>query len=398
MQTPLFSRRTPIRPVKGRSGIGAGLLAAFIILPVYGQATSQQADRDEHAIETRLRQTVEYLASDELQGRGPNTEGIEKAADYIAKRMGRMGLKTNPVDDQPYQVFYARVMNHEDDRALSQINGARVLGDLIYNLFVKIGDASPGYASSSIPMTTASGSVKLKNVAAMLEGEGPLADETIVIGAHYDHLGMRKGANGAAEVYHGANDNASGTAVMLEAAAILAHREKKLHRRVVFVAFSGEESGMLGSFHYVNHPPVALAKTIAMINLDVVGRMEGDRLMSIGTKTSPVLPELTEKIAKNHKLTLEEIGWIVPMSDHAAIYSRRIPVVFFLTWGGQGDYHRPSDTAETLNYGGMAKIAEITADLAVALAEAERRPEFAKDGLRSMAYRDLLRFWGWLFD
>ncbi len=335
MQTPLFLRRISLSPANRCCRIAVALLLSVLIVPVFGDGLGQQNGKDEQAIESRLKQTVEYLASDELEGRGPNTEGIEKAADYIAKRMSKMGLKTNLFQDRPYQVFYARVMNYEDDSGLSHFNVFSSLGNIIYDLFVKIGDSSPKYAASKIPITSAGCTVKLKNVVAMLEGDGPLAEETIVIGAHYDHLGMRKVANGEAVVYHGANDNASGVAVMLEAAEILAHREKKFHRRIVFVAFSGEESGMLGSFHYVNYPPVALEKTIAMINLDVVGRMEGDMLMTIGTSTSPKLAELTAKLARDYKLTLEEIPWIIPMSDHAAFYSHHIPVVFFLTKGGR---------------------------------------------------------------
>jgi hypothetical protein len=366
---------------------------SFFIAPIFGDDLGQQKSQDEAAIETRLKQTVEYLASDELQGRGPRTEGIDRAAEYISKRMGKMGLKTDLFQGSPYQSFYVRPPNDEDEGVLAHLNVFSYFGDTIYTLFVKLGDSSAQKESPERPVPHAEGAVKLKNVVAMLEGRGPLAEETIVIGAHYDHLGERKTAGGETIVFHGANDNASGVAVMLETADMLAHRQEKLPRRVVFVAFSGEELGLLGSFHYVNHPAVPLDKTIAMINLDVVGRMENDTVVSMGDSTSLMLGKAVDKIVKRHNLKLEEMSWVYPVSDHAGFYSRRIPAVFFMTGGGFGDMHRPTDEAKTLNYPGMRKIAQTAADLAVELAEAERRPEFAEESMGAMLYRNIMRLW-----
>ncbi len=375
------------------------LAISFFITPIFADEPGQQKSRDEAVIETSLRQAVEYLASDELQGRGPRTQGIDRAADYIAKRMGKMGLKTDFFQGSPYQFFYARPGNGdseiEDGNAI-QLNVFSFVGDAIHSLFVKIGELSSLNESPERPAMRDERSVELKNVMGVLEGRGPLAEETILIGAHYDHLGERKTAGGQTVVYHGANDNASGVATMLETADIIAHRGKKLPRRILFVAFSGEELGLLGSFHYLNHPAVPLDKTIAMINLDVVGRMEDDTLLTMGASTSSMLSERINKIVKRENLKLDEWSWVYPVSDHTGFYSRGIPAVFFMTGGGWGDMHRPSDQANTLDYPGMRKIAQVTADLAVELAEADRRPEFAEENMGRSLYRHALRAWDWL--
>jgi hypothetical protein len=369
---------------------------SFFIAPIFGDDLGQQKGQDEAAIETRLKQTVEYLASDELQGRGPRTEGIDLAAGYISERMGKIGLKTDLFQGSPYQSFYAQPPNDDEGEGVKvNLNVFSFFGDTIYTLFVKVGDSTVQKESSESPARRAEGAVKLKNVVAVLEGRGPLAEETIVIGAHYDHLGERKITGGQTIVFHGANDNASGVAVMLETADILAHRKEKLPRRVVFVAFSGEELGLLGSFYYVNHPAVPLAKTIAMINLDMVGRLENDTLTSMGTSTSSMLAKTLDKIVKRQNLKLDEMPWVYPISDHTGFYAHRIPAVFLMTWSGWDEYHQPTDTPNTLNYSGMRKIAQIDADLAVELAEAERRPEFAEESMGAWLYRDILYIWSW---
>ena len=381
--------------------IVVALSVSFFIAPVLGDDLAQHKDQDEIVIETRLKETVEYLASDELQGRGPNTEGIDRAADYIAKRMAKIGLKTDTFNRSPYQDFNARVMNFEEDSCINYVwpNMWSFIGIGLYDLFLKNDDSPATNETPDRSPKTRGGFVKLNNVVAILDTRGPLAEETIVVGAHYDHLGERKNPDGKViAVYHGANDNASGVAVMLEVAQMLAQRQKKLPRRILFVAFSGEELGLLGSFHYVNHPPVPLEKTIAMINLDVVGRMEGDMVISIGASTSPILAKMTDKAVKQRQLTLLEIPGTLAGSDHVAFYSSRIPVVFLLTEGGRSDHHRPTDRANTLNYTGMRKIAQIAADISVELAEAEQRPEFSEEGAISIFFRNILRLWGRMTD
>ena len=239
------------------------------------------------------------------------------------------------------------------------------------------------------------------NVIGILEGSDPkLKSEAIVIGAHYDHLG--RGGEGSlapreGETHHGADDNASGVAGLLELARIFSVERVRLKRSMIFIAFSGEEEGLLGSNYYVNHPVVPLAQTVAMINLDMIGRMKDDKLIVGGVGTAREWRALVEKIndpvgvsvAAEHndarrlslrrfKLTLNEDGY--GPSDHASFYSKQVPVLFFWT-GTHEDYHKPTDTADKINYEGEASIISLVADVVRSVNETDRRP--ASTGARS---------------
>jgi len=221
---------------------------------------------------------------------------------------------------------------------------------------------------------------EIKNVVAVLEGQGPTADETIVVGAHYDHLGYGgRGslAGGTKAIHYGADDNASGTAVLLEIAHALAARKDKLLRRVVFVAFTGEEMGLLGSNHYVQHPLFPLDKTVAMLNLDMVGRLRDDRLIVIGTGSGKSFGELLDKANQQDALKLNKPPGGPGPSDQTVFYAKGVPVLHFFT-GTHPEYHRPSDKFETLNIAGMRRIARLGEDLVAALADAPSRPEFVR--------------------
>ncbi len=158
-------------------------------------------------------------------------------------------------------------------------------------------DKGPTPHSREIPGWRLSGEInvtrreaEVKNVVAVVEGEGPHADETIVIGAHYDHLGFGGEGSfvtGSKQIHNGADDNGSGTATLLEVARLLATREKKLPRRVVFIAFTGEERGLIGSARYCKEPLFPLENTIAMLNMDMVGRLKDDKLIIQGINTAP---------------------------------------------------------------------------------------------------------------
>src|SRR5258708_6965817 len=153
----------------------------------------------------------------------------------------------------------------------------------------------------------------VKNVVAFLEGTGPLADETIVVGAHYDHVGRGGPGSfvpGSNEVHNGADDNASGTASLLEVARRLAARHEKLHRRIVFVAFTGEEMGLFGSARYTKEPIFPLESTIAMLNMDMVGRLQNEKLTIFGAGTSPVWNDMLTRLAKagHFELSLKPEG------------------------------------------------------------------------------------------
>jgi hypothetical protein len=201
-----------------------------------------------------------------------------------------------------------------------------------------------------------------ENVVAVLPGSDPrLKSENVVIGAHYDHIGLghygTRNSSTEGQVHHGADDNASGTAVLLELARRLSGSEFKPARTIVFAAFSAEELGLFGSRHYVNHPPVQLSSTKAMINLDMVGRLRDSRVTVFGTRTAEELSGVVKSAARELGLEISESDGI-GRSDHMSFYGKKIPALHFFT-GVHSDYHGPGDTWDKLNLEGMAKISEL---------------------------------------
>jgi hypothetical protein len=248
------------------------------------------------------------------------------------------------------------------------------------------------------------------NVVGVLEGSDPvLKNEHIVIGAHYDHLG-RGGddslAPGSRAIHHGADDNASGTAGLLELARVFSAQRPKLRRSVIFIAFGGEEEGLLGSNYYVNNPLVPLDQTIAMINMDMIGRMKDRKLVIGGVGTSSEWREMVKSanrvnvsanadsarpkgipivVSANGRtittvdpngvfeLALNEDGF--GPSDHASFYLKQIPVLFFFT-GTHSDYHKPSDTFDKINYDDEARILTLIARIIRDVDAADKRVAF----------------------
>lgn len=218
----------------------------------------------------------------------------------------------------------------------------------------------------------------LKNVIGVLEGEGPLADETVIIGAHYDHLGYgERGslARGVKAIHYGADDNASGTAAVLELARRFAQSPDRQRRRLVFIFFSGEEQGLLGSRHYCNNPVFPLQKTVVMVNFDMVGRLRDDRLTVYGTGTAKGFDKLIDELGKKHGFQISKVPSGFGPSDHASFYSRKIPVFHFFT-GTHPQYHRPTDTVDTINVAGIRRIVDLSEDLIRTLAVMQPRPEY----------------------
>ncbi|QDT43523.1 Aminopeptidase YwaD precursor [Gimesia alba] len=221
---------------------------------------------------------------------------------------------------------------------------------------------------------------EIKNVIGVLEGKGPHADETIVIGAHYDHVGYGgEGslAPGSTDVHNGADDNASGTVALIELARKLAARKTPLPRRLVFIAFTGEERGLIGSAHYVKNPLFDIKNTVAMLNMDMVGRLTDDKLTVFGTGTAPRWDKLVKETAKAYdlKLSLKPEGF--GPSDHSSFYGKQIPVLHLFT-GTHSDYHRPSDDWDKINIPGMERIIGFLEEIAIATAENPKRPEYVK--------------------
>jgi len=220
------------------------------------------------------------------------------------------------------------------------------------------------------------------NVVGILPGTDPaLRDQAIVVGAHYDHLGLG-GENSLAPaqvgtVHPGADDNASGTAgVMALARAFAAGGGTR--RTLVFAAFGAEEIGLLGSAHYVRQPPIPLERTVAMLNLDMVGRPQKGKLYVSGAQTGEGLEEILRAANAAVGLDLVLRGDGYDPSDHTTFLARDRPVLFFFT-GTHADYHRPSDTADKIDPAGMARVLRLARGVVAALADREaglafRRP------------------------
>ena len=201
---------------------------------------------------------------------------------------------------------------------------------------------------------------RAENVVAVLPGRDSSTRENIVIGAHYDHLGFghfgARDSAAAGSIHFGADDNASGTAVLLDLARRFAQLPVKPAHSIVFVAFSAEELGLHGSRHFVDRPG-AVAATKAMINLDMVGRMQANRLTVFGTRSGDTLSRIVTTAAAQIGLNVTESD-DVGRSDHLSFYNKKIPVLHFFT-GTHQDYHRATDTPEKLNYEGMGKVSDL---------------------------------------
>jgi len=203
------------------------------------------------------------------------------------------------------------------------------------------------------------------------------ASGVVVLGAHYDHLGFGDSSSlspGIRAIHHGADDNASGTAALLEVARQL-QAEGPFPRTILFIAFAGEERGLLGSGYYTANPLLPLEQTTAMVNLDMVGRLVDDKLIIHGTGTGSNFDRLVDQfVSKAGFSVAKEPGGYGP-SDHSSFYARKIPVLHVFT-GSHTDYHRPTDTADKVNYAGMARISDLIANLVREFATASEPPEY----------------------
>ncbi|WP_438034298.1 M20/M25/M40 family metallo-hydrolase [Sorangium sp. So ce204] len=210
----------------------------------------------------------------------------------------------------------------------------------------------------------------------------PHAGEYVVVGAHYDHLGYGgtsfSRAPGVHAVHPGADDNASGTAMLLEVARRFASLPERPARNLLFIAFGAEELGTIGSRHFVDHPPAPLAgmkPVVAMINADMVGRMRDDKLLVDGLGTSPDWKSIVDDAARGLGLTLQFGVEGFGASDHASFTASRVPIAFLFT-GVHEDYHRPSDTADKINVAGVSRCSVLAARMALALSRRDARLAF----------------------
>jgi membrane-associated protease RseP (regulator of RpoE activity) len=197
-----------------------------------------------------------------------------------------------------------------------------------------------------------------------------------------DHLGYGGDGSGSLRpdvnaIHNGADDNASGTAGLLELAEKLA--AKPLKRDVLFIAFDAEEKGLLGSKHFVDNPVVNLENVVTMLNLDMIGRLKDSTLTVGGTGTSPLFEPILDSLQKKHKLNIAYSKEGFGPSDHSSFYAKDIPVLFFFT-GTHEDYHKPSDDWEKINANGEQKILELVYDVTTLVGALEEKPLFTTAG------------------
>lgn len=510
-----------------RVSFQAGLVVTLFVSGILPQVhmSTARADRADSELQARFQRHIDYLASDELEGRGVGTEGIEQAAQYIAAQFREAGvlpasgesyfqtfemttekqlgecmltfpgqdaeLKSNR-DFMPFAfsssapfeggvVFcgYGIVAEEQsrDDFENVDVEGRvamimrgqpaswdhvsdlspwhKTLRNKVYNakdrgaaavLIVNQADddgedelvefshhASDAYGIPAMHISrrvadahlkrgglaslrelqekldggaTASGvlghvlckgkvefvqrSSNTHNVAGLIRGKGPHANECVVIGAHYDHLGVRqpmmrrfkdgKIVKDAArpEIHNGADDNASGTSALIELARYFA-KQKALPRSMLFIAFTGEESGLHGSKHYIDHPLWPVADTIAMLNMDMIGRLDSSskKLTIFGTGTSPVFESLVQDASSRHDLVPSTTPDPGGRSDHAVFVRKDVPAMHFYS-GAHPDYHKPTDTADKINAGGGARITAMVRDVAESLVRRNERPQFVE--------------------
>lgn len=279
------------------------------------------------ALARDIESDVRYLADDRLAGRKLGTPGADSAAEYIARRFQRIGLQPGP--GGWFQDF-------------------------------TVDPTAPAAANAGLTNGAAG-----KNVVAVLAGRDKrLRDEVIIVGAHYDHLGLggfgSLAPDSTGKVHNGADDNASGVAAILAIAREL--KEHRPDRTIVFIAFSGEEEGLLGSTWYVKHPLFPLDRTVAMLNFDMVGRLRNDKLIVYGAATALEWPRLLDSLNGKYHFDLHASGDGYGPSDHAAFYAEHRPVLHFFT-DLHPDYHRPTDDAPLVSMDGIAKIAAYAGDV-----------------------------------
>ncbi|HIC32042.1 MAG TPA: M28 family peptidase [Flavobacteriaceae bacterium] len=279
-----------------------------------------------------IKDDVMFLSNDSLEGRQTGSEGEQKAAKYIAQRFEDLGLQPKGTNGY-FQEFSFKPKTNPHQKV---------------SYTIKDGD-------STITGT---------NVIGFIDNQ---AENTVIIGAHYDHLGY--GAEGSLyrgetkEIHNGADDNASGVGVLLDLAKKLKDTNKS--NNYLFITFSGEEMGLLGSNYYAKNPTVSNDKANYMINMDMVGRLKADSTLAVyGVGTSPIFKQTLKAHNDKFKLVQNESG--VGPSDHTSFYNVDVPVLHFFT-GQHEDYHKPSDDFDKLNYDGMSTISnyifEVITDL-----------------------------------
>lgn len=322
------------------------LCAVFIILAAAACASGGAASAPSLGLAVAdslaIRNDIAYLASDKLGGRLTGTPGNDSAAAYIARRYASLKLRA------PYSGYLQKFIARP---------------------------AAAAHAGDTAGKPT-------QNVIAILRGSDPaFAGQYIVIGAHFDHLGnetryaMDPEAKNA--IRNGADDNASGTAAVMQLARMLSI--SKPRRSVIFAAFSGEEAGLLGSEYFVQNPPVPLDSIVAMVNFDMVGRLKDDKLLVYGTGTATELSALLDSAntRSGPAFTVAGGGDGFGSSDQSSFYAKNIPVLHFFT-DIHDDYHRATDDVEKINAAGEARVVDLAYRVIESIDDRPSRLTFVK--------------------
>ena len=339
---------------------GAACRAGSAPGPVASPASTAPSDRPDSAA---VRRDVAFLASDALEGRGTGTPGNDSAAAFIARRYVTLGLTA--VEPAP-----AVGTGCPAPDVVSRAPRAAAAASAACRSFMQ------PFAARSVFAAHAGGPAALatQNVVALLPGrDSALRHQYVVVGAHFDHLGRTSGssldADAGEAIRNGADDNASGTAAVLELARLLARAPTR--RSVLFVNFSGEELGVLGSQHFVEHAPVPLDSVQAMLNFDMVGRLRDSKVIVYGVATAEELPGVLSWASADLGLQVTALGDGFGPSDHASFAAKGVPVLHFFT-DLHDDYHRATDDDDKVDAGGVARVVALAERTVRALAD---RPE-----------------------
>lgn len=300
-----------------------------------------------------IEKSLSYLCSPQLEGRMSGKNGNTLAAEFIKKEFDDDGLKT-----RYHKLGITRMNNGPKNEA---------------------------------------GFTFTQNVYGVIEGSDPdYKNEIVIIGAHMDHIGYGPNMSRAPrklEIHPGADDNASGTAALLEIAEAFSKLTKKPKRTIVFQAYSAEEMGLLGSRHYCENPLYPeqqpdIKKHVFMLNMDMVGRLgTGDYFAGFNESDSSVsISAIINKLSQKYTFGKTITGRTSGGSDHASFYNKRVPIAFLHT-GGHADYHTPSDTPEKINFLGIEQVAKYAFELAYEVANSEITPVFNVDNFEPMSYK-----------
>jgi hypothetical protein len=268
----------------------------------------------------KMMEVIRFLSSDELKGRGLDTEGIERAAEYIAEKFREAGLK--PAGDEEGSYFQTWQESNDSERK-----------------------------------------VVMKNVIGVIPGKkSGWSTQSVIIAAHYDHLGLNKG-----QIYHGADDNASGVSVVIELAGRLG-KSPDPDRNLIFIAFAGEEAGKKGSKHYINSQKrYPIAQCIGMLNLDTIGRLGKKKLLVLGAGSAKEWVHIFRGAGHVTGVTIETVSEELDSSDQKSFQEAGVPAVQLFT-GPHTDYHRPTDTIDKIDPEGLVKVASVAREVVEYLA------------------------------